>query len=432
MPGRCPIPQKSEYRRRSSRNTAVEVGEFGRSFTPSSRRLRTITSHKIQQWAARGNTGHQLRGRGRLMNLPFGHSPMSPFRDRREFAEQQERRRVFRFALDDSTLSPAKQLRGAVGPNVDAYLDIALAVLRASRRPLSARAILASAYKLGLVPTHLYGKTQHKTLQARISEDIVLRRERSVFFRTEPGRFFLREFLADESIPEEYRVPIPTRRRIRELTPSPALAISQSQLEAAAEPNVTIDPAAICRLLQSDHCKYEDAHLRHLNSVFIHSFVCVRRSTDVLTYRLGRYRDNRDSFLSKRSIGFSTLVHVDDNTLFSNQDRGIVDAGVHAALVDLDIPEVKPLRAALSFFVWAQRPAETNDLLAVTMLECPGWFEPVKRRLALNDLRWMNWPTPVNNLDDFDPWSRTILSASYRVKVGPHGSHTPHTPSASC
>jgi hypothetical protein len=314
---------------------------------------------------------------------------------------------------------------------VDAYLDIALTILRASRRPLSARAILESAYKQGFVPTHLYGTTQHKTLQARISEDIVLRRERSAFFRTEPGRFFLREFLADPSLPEEFRRPIPTRRRIRELKPSPALAISQSRLEAAAEPNVTIDPAAICRLLQSNDCKYEDAYLTHLSSVFIRSFVCVRRSTDVLTYRLGRSRDSRDSFLSKRSIGFSTLVCVDDNTLFSNQDRGIVDAGVHAVLIDLDIPDVEPLPAALSFFVWAQRPAETNDLLAVTMLECPQWFEPVKRRLALNDLRWMNWTTPVNNLDDFDPWSRTVLSASYRAKVGPYVSRTSHTPSPS-
>jgi hypothetical protein len=313
---------------------------------------------------------------------------------------------------------------------VDAYLDIAIAVLRVSRRPLSARAILITAYERGLVPTHLHGKTQHKTLQARISEDVALRRERSAFFRTEPGRFFLREFLADTDLPEEFRRPIPTRRRVRELTPSPALTVCQSQLEAAAEPNVTIEPTVVCRLLQNDDYRYENAHHKHPGSVFVRSFVCVRRSTDVLTYRLGRCRDSRESFLSKQSIGFSTLVHVDDNTLFSSRDRGKVDAGVRAVLIDLDIPDVEPLSAALSFFVWAQNPSETNDLLAVTMLECPKWFEPVKRRLALNDLRWMNWPTPVNNLDDFDPWSRTVLSANYRVKARPHVSQSQaHSPS---
>src|SRR3954451_24786115 len=100
-----------------------------------------------------------------------------------------------------------------------------MAILRAERRPLSPRAILAAACRSGLVPPHLFGKTQHKTLQARVSEDIIARREHSPFFRTAPGRFFLREFLADTSISEEFRRPVPTRRRIRELIRGPALAI---------------------------------------------------------------------------------------------------------------------------------------------------------------------------------------------------------------
>jgi HB1, ASXL, restriction endonuclease HTH domain len=292
--------------------------------------------------------------------------------------------------------------------------------LKAARRPLSARAILASAYKRGLVPTHLYGKTQHKTLQARISEDIVLRRDRGDFIRTEPGRFFLREFLTDTSLPEEFRRSIPTRRRVRELSPSPALTIENEALSGFVEANVTIAPKKICQILKGDHCRYEDARRKSLNSIFIRSFVCVRRAKDVLTYRLGRYRDDRDSFLSKRSIGFTTLVHIDDHTLFSPDDRGIVDAGIRATLIDLDIPDVEPLRAALSYFVWAQQSPQTDDLLAVTTLECPQWFEPLKRRLALNDLRWMDWAAPVNDLEDFDPWSRTVLLANYRAKAGSH------------
>jgi HB1, ASXL, restriction endonuclease HTH domain len=353
------------------------------------------------------------------MGLLFSHRRVSTLGSGAKAANKSERG-AFSLSSDDSTLSLAKQRLEPVGPSVDAYLDIALTVLRATRRPLSARAILASAYKRGLVPPRLYGKTQHKTLQARISEDIVLLKERSAFFRSEPGRFFLREFLADTSLPEEFRRPIPTRRRIRELRPSPALTIGQPYLEAVAGTNAAIEPKIVCRLLQSDRSKYEDVRRKLPNSVFVRSFVCVRRSVEVLTYRLGRYRDDRDSFLSKRSIGFSTLVHIDHDTLFTNQDRGVVDAGIRATLVDLDIPDVEPLSAALSFFVWAQIPPEANDLLAVTMLECPGWFEPTKRRLALNDLRWMNWATPVNNLDDFDPWSRTVLWASYVAKAGPH------------
>src|SRR5437763_111510 len=84
---------------------------------------------------------------------------------------------------------------------LETYLEIAEAVLRAARRPLTARAILDAAYRGGIVPTHLYGKTQHKTLQARLSEDILLRKLESRFFRTDPGYFFLSELRSDPKIP---------------------------------------------------------------------------------------------------------------------------------------------------------------------------------------------------------------------------------------
>lgn len=298
--------------------------------------------------------------------------------------------------------------------NLDTYLEIAQIVLRAERRPMSPRSMLAAAYRVGLVPPHLHGKTQHKTLQARLSEDIISRREHSPFFRTAPGRFFLREFLTDESLPEDFRRPVPTRRRSRELVRGPALAVAQGDLESLANGHAALPPTAIFSLLKSNRYYYEDPREKKDDSVFVRSFVCVYRNTNVLTYRLGRYRDDRDTFMSRRSIGFSTFVHLDEHTLFNFEDYGIVDAGVRATKVDLDIPEVSPpdeQMAALSYFIWTGEQGTAGDLLAVVRFECPSWFEPVKRRLALNDLRWLDITQPVNNIDDFDPWSRSILLA---------------------
>jgi len=81
------------------------------------------------------------------------------------------------------------------------------------------------AYRHDLVPSHLFGKTQHKTFGARLSEEILARREHSLFFRSEPGRFFLREFLSDPSIPEAYKSPITARRRERELRKGASLRL---------------------------------------------------------------------------------------------------------------------------------------------------------------------------------------------------------------
>lgn len=299
---------------------------------------------------------------------------------------------------------------------MDAYLKIAASVLEAERRPLSPKSILEIAYRRSLVPSHLHGRTQHKTLQARIAEDIVERREHSLFFRTEPGRFFLRKFLADEDLPEEFRSEFPARRRIRELVRAPALAIEYEVLEQIAERDTPIDPNKIFEALRDEKFRYDDPRNKSARLVFLRSFVCVYRGHDLLSYRVGRYRDDRDSFLARRSIGFSSFIDAEDRTLFNFGSFGIVEAGVRATKIDLDIPNISDERmnAQLGYFIWSASGNGPTDLLAVIDFECPKWFEPLKRRLALNDLRWLDISKPVNDINDFDPWSRLVLLAHYR------------------
>ena len=107
------------------------------------------------------------------------------------------------------------------------YLDIAETVLRVARRPLSAKAIMDAAYRGGIVPSHLYGKTQHKTLHARLSEDILHNKLESRFFRTNPGLFFLSEMRSEPTIPAEFKDPFHARRRTRDLDKPAALAFDK-------------------------------------------------------------------------------------------------------------------------------------------------------------------------------------------------------------
>jgi HB1/ASXL restriction endonuclease-like protein with HTH domain len=316
---------------------------------------------------------------------------------------------------------------------MDAYLNIAASVLEAERRPLSPKAILDIAYQRELVPTYLHGKTQHKTLQARICEDIVERRERSQFFRTQPGRFFLRKFLAEQNLPEEFRVEFPARRRIRELVRGPALAMEYCVLKQIAPENTPISPNKILDALHADKFCYDDPRKKSEGLVFLRSFVCVYRESELLSYRVGRYRDDRDTFLSRRSIGFSTFVNIEERTLFNMSTLGILEAGVGATKIDLDIPETSPverINARLSYFIWSTAGVASTDLLAVIDFECPRWFEPLKRRLALNDLCWLDASIPVNDINDFDPWSRLVLMAHYRSRTSESSDFDAHRSSA--
>ena len=141
---------------------------------------------------------------------------------------------------------------------MDSYLELAEIVLREERRPLTARALLKRAYKLQIIPANLYGKTQHKTLQARISEDILGRRDRSRFFRTAPGVFFLRDFLNDATIPPKFRSPIVARRRQRELPVKNALSLNSENLASLRLKQSQPEKSSIGTFLHNARCYYID------------------------------------------------------------------------------------------------------------------------------------------------------------------------------
>ncbi len=300
------------------------------------------------------------------------------------------------------------------GRNLSNYLEIAETVLKQTRRPLTPRGLMEIAYRNGIVAPHLHGRTQNKTMGARLSEDIVRRGERSLFFRTGPGRFFLREFITDVSIPEQFRQPVPTKRRFRELVRANALSVKKSALDSSYQNRLEFSCREIMDILNDENTVYSDPRTPNKELAYVHSFVCVRRESAYLSYRVGRYRENRDAFLQKKSIGFTSYVHEFDNNLFSQSDLGIVEAGVNAVVTDLDLPysngKEQVWKSFISHFLCFETPYRT-DLLAVINFTCPSWFEPTKRRLALNDVRWIVDAGAVNDVDDFDPWSRAVLAS---------------------
>jgi len=155
-----------------------------------------------------------------------------------------------------------------------------------------------------------------------------------------------------------------------------SLGIDIKLLKDVAEENTPIRPKRIFKLLKEGRYVYDDPRKQNTNIVFLRSFVSVYRDRSVLSYRVGRYRDDRDSFMSRRSIGFSTFIHRDEHTLFNIENFGIVYSGVQATKIDLDIPDFSAkdaAKASLKYFVWATQSTGITDLLAVIRFECPRW-----------------------------------------------------------
>jgi HB1, ASXL, restriction endonuclease HTH domain len=298
---------------------------------------------------------------------------------------------------------------------VDSYIELAELVLRAARRPLSARAMLDAAYKAGIVPRHLFGKAQHKTLQARLSEDILRLKLDSRFYRTDPGIFFLSEFRSDPDVANELKDPFHARRRTRDLAKPSALAIRREFVECRASRS-TSWREFLSEANQSGALYYVDAKRAPIDCYLIWAFSVVRRSTQLLSYRVGRYRDNRDAFVNRRSIGFADVVSYEDASLF-NDDLGVADRGLSVVLDDLDLSRSvfgssdNITTPDVMFSMISIDEVAHPALLFVLEWACPEWFEPTARRLSLNEVSWIDGTRMPNDLDDFEPWSAAALSA---------------------
>jgi hypothetical protein len=219
----------------------------------------------------------------------------------------------------------------------------------------------------------------------------------------------------------EFRTPIVARRRQRELAYPQALALDKESAKELSQTSV-VNPRPVLNLLHDGQYHYaESSRARGPSDMLVWSFVLVLRSNFLLTYRHGRYREDRDSFLLKRSVGFFCPVVNDDLTLFDQADHGIVESGVRALAVDLNLTADAQLarNAELKCFLCVNHDSPPN-LLGLVTFQAPEWFEPFTRRLAINDLSWHDTQVQLNHYEDFDPWSRMILENLDKV-LGGHG-----------
>lgn len=231
--------------------------------------------------------------------------------------------------------------------------------------------------------------------------------------------FFLREFITDATIPAKFRREMLARRRTRELLRGPALGIQISRLQSILTSGTPCSAESALEVVRSQgHFRYFDPKKIPKDFALVWSVGTVCRGRKVLTYRTGRYRDDRDSFAQKRSVCFATPVMEKDQSLFESVAFGVVEASLNAVATDLNVPigtsesptssNLNSFRYDLSYISLCDE-GETPEILVLVSIAAPDWFEPAQSRLSINDLRWMDLDRPPNNVADFDPWSQALF-----------------------
>jgi hypothetical protein len=308
----------------------------------------------------------------------------------------------------------------------DAYLNVAEQVLLDSRRPLRPREIIDTAFTRQLLPWHLHGATQHKTLHARMSEDVAGNPTLSRFFRTGPGVFFLRSLMEDPSVPPSFKVPYFAPPRRRELRRERILTLDHLGMDPALHADPFISLKRIEREFACGRYRFitPTEQDRRPGATAVHSFVLVFHGETVLSYRCGKFFPDTAPLKGKRSIGLGGAVYASDPDLLFDDMFGIIASGINELGYGIGLSKVLSERARyggqLKPCVSVSLPGiagRSGIIHVVLAYECPPDFLPSKAALSVNDLRWLDVRNPANSLDGFDRTSQLLFTTGRVAKI---------------
>ncbi|UYV15105.1 winged helix-turn-helix domain-containing protein [Porphyrobacter sp. ULC335] len=289
---------------------------------------------------------------------------------------------------------------------------MAYLILEQARIPLAPREIIRRAYLQEIIPPHLHGKTQHKTLTARLSVNILEHRENSEFFRPWPGRFFLSKYIEDESIPQEYRTPIVAKRRARQLKKEYSAYLPKKIVDSHTAQR--LDRRIFAELIRSGTMRYSSIGSIPDGDYQVWNFAFVKKDLKLLKYRLGNYRKSHlGDGERNNTIGFISPLSQLDRSLFDTKFHGTLGASITNVLVDLDLHHTRYLAEieARSRFLGAAivESEESQAILAVCEIRLPTGCPVMTRKLSMNDLAWVDQSSLRRDSNDLEPWSESVV-----------------------
>jgi hypothetical protein len=229
------------------------------------------------------------------------------------------------------------------------YLRIAEIVLASALSPLKAREIVDRGIERGLFGDHILGRTPEKSMQARLSMDIVNRTGQSKFLRTERGRFDLRAKLphSTNTTGTEYFA----EKRVLRTPKEEVLCTSQNAFEEVLTfQGIDTDATPILgRMLRDDSIEYvsrSEAEVRNDAKQFI-TYVVVQCGQQLLLFKRSYLSRAAEFLRGSKCVGFGGHVSQADFDILSLDDRGISACARRELMEELHLPsaEVEPAQA---------------------------------------------------------------------------------------
>jgi len=194
-------------------------------------------------------------------------------------------------------------------------------------QPLTAQEILENAVRFELLAPDR-GLTMHKTLQARITEDIQDKRQKSRFIRTAKGVYYLRRlWRGGASLPKISN--FKGRRR-----PQPAYRVLHVPKALVERPQKQRNLREA--ILHSDHLDYLPLGSSNLVPVAILLFIIFK--SEILIHEVGQHSYFTD-IVGSQTPAYRSYVDEFDADLFFSNEYGLPVSAVRELIRNVAIPE---------------------------------------------------------------------------------------------
>jgi predicted NUDIX family phosphoesterase len=330
------------------------------------------------------------------------------------------------------------------------YLRVAETVLGKSLVPLSAREIVERGIDQGLFGDHVMGQTPQKSMQARLSTDILNRASTSSFVRTARGRFMLRSSIYPQ--PTSPKIPGPesqteyiAERRVLRTPKEEVLCIPESAFrDVLTFQGIDTDAAPILnRFLNAQSTTYvgrAEAETRDDAKQFV-TYVLVQCGQRLLFFKRSYLSRAAEFLRGSKCIGFGGHVSAADLDILSRRDYGLSSCARRELAEELYLPDSiqrgrtqklaaeidHPNKATIQLFQSAplERLGILNDdssevgrrhVAIVYRAWLPDWNAVRKMQkgdASIKGVGWIDLSRDTVDIADFEYWSQLCLRRFY-------------------
>lgn len=265
----------------------------------------------------------------------------------------------------------------------------------------------------------LSGQTPHQTMKSKLSVHVRKEGENSVFVRTSPGKFFLRNLLNSNE----------------EVYLSPPFLKPKSYERVMVFDNNWFDEKKRFqgikkewkRLLKKINNENVFSYLNRLEAENdngykqVLTYIMVTRRGKVLSFKRGNFSRVEDFLKGFRCIGFGGHVTQDDNNLFS-KDKGITDCAIRELKEEIRFPEKDRKRLELGQGLSCVGVLNDDSSVVgqrhiafIFKYEVSGsneWIKPERGEKSITQLHWLDNKTKIP-ISDFEYWSQLCLTVYF-------------------